>query len=268
MTSQDHRYVEEAGDTTFYGKGGIPVVGGDGVSKMFMLGMLKPKTELRVLRQQIIDLQDSILADPYFAGIASIEKRKLKGGFFLHAKDDVPEIRLKVFELISSMECRFEAVVARKDYGIYSRKHNSNEDEFYADIMSHLLKSKLKRDSKLILTVAERGKSTRNVVLERALDIASDRFRRNHKLEPTRDLINFDVQTPKTEPILVIVDYLNWSIQRLFEKGETRFYDSVKDKIKLVIDLYDTAHYEKWGNYYNPERPLSASNKIEGPSQH
>lgn len=268
MAQKDHRYVEEAGDTTFYGKGGVPIVGNEGVSKSFMLGMLKLKGDLQLFRQQILDLQNEILSNPYFRGIPSVEKRITKGGFFLHAKDDVPEIRLKTFELIGQMDCRFEAVVARKNYGIFARKHNSNEDEFYADVMSHLLKSKLKRDNKLILTVAARGKSTRNVVLERSLDIASDRFRRRHDLEPSRDLINFDVQTPLSEPVLVIVDYLNWAIQRVFEKGETRFYDFVKDKIKVIVDVYDTEHYANWGNYYNPDKPITAQNKIEGPSQH
>ncbi len=36
-----HRFLDEAGDTTFFGKGKIPIVGSAGVSKAFILGMVK-----------------------------------------------------------------------------------------------------------------------------------------------------------------------------------------------------------------------------------
>lgn len=70
---------------------------------------------------------------------------------------------------------------------------------------------------------------------------------------------------PLQEPLLNIADYLCWTVQRVFEKGETRYYDFVKEKISVVVDLYDTDRYEGFQNYYSPKKPLTAENKISPP---
>ena len=72
----------------------------------------------------------------------------------------------------------------------------------------------------------------------------------------------FNVTKPLQEPLLNIADYFCWAIQRVFEKGETRYYDFVKEKISLVVDLYDIDKYEGFKNYYTPKNPLTAENKI------
>jgi hypothetical protein len=116
-----HRFLDEAGDTTFYGKGKIPMIGSDGVSNYFLLGMLSVNQPLDEVRKAVIALQDSIVNDPYFLDIPSIKKKKSANGYFLHAKDDIPEVRKLVFELIKSIDCRFDAVVGKKDYRVYEK---------------------------------------------------------------------------------------------------------------------------------------------------
>lgn len=76
--------------------------------------------------------------------------------------------------------------------------------------------------------------------------------------------IVFNVQNNNTEPLLNIADYFCWSIQRVFEKGETRYYNYLMEKIPVVIDLYDSDKYKQkgWKNYYGPKNPLTAANKI------
>ena len=135
-TFQYHRFLDEAGDTTFYGKGKTPLIGADGVSNYFILGMLTISEPISEVRQKVIQLQESIANDPYLLEVPSIQKKKSKMGYFLHAKDDVPEVRKMGFELIKSINCHFDVVVGRKDYNIYEKKHNGNQAEFYADMFS------------------------------------------------------------------------------------------------------------------------------------
>lgn len=55
--------------------------------------------------------------------------------------------------------------------------------------------------------------------------------------------------------------------KRVFEKGQTRYYDYLREKIRLVVDLYDAEKYDGNRNYYNPKRnPLTAQNKIGPPT--
>ena len=72
----------------------------------------------------------------------------------------------------------------------------------------------------------------------------------------------FDVNKPTQEPLLNLADYLCWAVQRVFEKGEIRYYNLVQSKISLVVDLYDTDNYKNWGNYYDKKNPLTVENKI------
>lgn len=60
-----------------------------------------------------------------------------------------------------------------------------------------------------------------------------------------------------------ISDYFCWSIQRLFERGETRYYNFLKDKISLVVDLYDAENYANSGNYYTVKKPLTNSEQAK-----
>lgn len=87
-----HRFLDEAGDTTFFSKGKIPIIGQKGVSKVFILGMLHIKQDLQKVRQEIIILQQQLEQSRYYQSVPSVIKRVQQGGFYFHAKDDIPEI--------------------------------------------------------------------------------------------------------------------------------------------------------------------------------
>lgn len=256
-----HRYLDEAGDTTFFGKGKVNIVGQNGVSKCFILGVVKFKEPLKEIRQKVLDLQQTVCGDPYFNEVPSIQKKIVKGGYYFHATDDVPEVRKVFYDYIKTINCSFEAVVGRKIMGIYINKHNGKESEFYADLLSHLIKNKLNKGGKLILDVASRGNSTKNHNLQSALQKAITRNSKRGK--PVATNVVFNVQNHLTEPLLNVADYFCWSIQRLFERGETRYYNFLNDQISLVVDLYDTANYKNSGNYYTVKRPLTKANKLK-----
>ena len=102
----------------------------------------------------------------------------------------------------------------------------------------------------------ERGKSTKNHNLELAFLKAKQRFsKKNGNLNMKTEIV-FNVNYPTNDSLLNLADYFCWTIQRVFEKGEIRYYNFIKDQIKLVIDVYDTNNYDKWKNYYDNKRIL------------
>jgi hypothetical protein len=187
-----HRFLDEAGDTTFFGKGRVPNLGQPGVSLSFGLGMVKFAAPTVEVRGQIEAL-----------GLA-VEQ------------DD-------------------------------------------------LLKNKLSLGQRQVITIAERGKSTRNHVLELAMAKARERFAKKKDPAGISPDVVFNVQTPRTEPLLCVPDYLAWAVQRVFERGDTRHYDFVRERVSVVVDLYDAARYEGSRNYYSPRRPLTSENKLGPP---
>ena len=57
------------------------------------------------------------------------------------------------------------------------------------------------------------------------------------------------------EPALQVVDYVNWAVQRAFERGEMRYFEYLRDKIELVWDVFDFEKYKlKEGNIYDRRR--------------
>ncbi len=264
--NSDYRFLDEAGDTTFFGKGKIPIIGQNGVSNTFIIGMLKIKEDISKVRENVRMLQKNI-SENKFLHVPSVLKKIQSNGFYFHATDDIPEIRMIFLDFIRKIDCSFEAVVARKIPSIFLNKHNNKEDEFYADLLSHLIKNKLNADRKIILIIAERGKTTRNQVLDNSLKKAKERYFNNNSNSNRElsDVVVFNIQNQITEPLLNIVDYFCWSIQRVFERGEVRYYDYLKDRISLVVDLYDKDNYEKNKNYYRRNNPLTEKNKISPP---
>jgi hypothetical protein len=265
---KNHRFLDEAGDTTFYGKGKTDILGKQGVSLCFILGMVKFKEPLQQIRDAVVELQNKVAADAYYQ-VPSILKKKGNQGYFFHATDDIPEVRKLFFDYIKNVNCSFEAVVARKSIERYETTHKGKQEYFYADVLSHLIKNKLTKNEKMVLHISEKGSSTKHTNLNLALRKAIQRYKNNQGgNKSSKDIsteIVFSVEYPTKEPLLNIADYFCWSIQRVFEKGEDRYYNYLKDKISLVIDIYDKNNYKNWENYYSEKNPLTSKNKISPP---
>lgn len=257
-----HRFLDEAGDTTFFGKGKAPIMGKDGVSKSFAIGMVKFNEPLNEVREKIITFQNKIATHPLYKDIPSVKKRVENGGFYFHAKDDLPELRKDFFDIINTIDCSIQIVVARKEITRFVHKHNAKDAEFYADLLSHLIKDKFKKHNRLVLNIAQRHSSTKTNNLNLALEKAITRFIKKFNGAELQAKVVFNVLQFTQEPLLAIPDYLCWAVQRIFERGETRYYDYMINKISLVVDLYDTEHYKNGENYYTIKNQLTAKNEI------
>lgn len=260
-----HRFLDETGDTTFYGKGRKLIVGQDGVSLTFGLGVVRIDRPLADVRREVCALEKQVEADPLLNTIPSVQKRVTSGGFFFHACKDTPDVRAVLLRYLRELPCEAEMVVARKIPALFEKQHHGREEEFYADLLAHLVKNRLKRAGTLVLNVAERGSSTREKVLTDALRLATERAAKKWGDENLKARAVFNVQNPRTEPLLTVSDYLCWAVQRVFETGEARHYNYLAEKIRLVVDLYDRDKYEGYRNYYDKKNPLTAENKLGPP---
>jgi hypothetical protein len=260
-----HRFLDETGDTTFYGSGNKLIVGQQGVSLSFGIGIVRIDRPLAKVRAEITSLQRQVEGDPLLNTIPSVRKRIQSGGFFFHACKDTPDVRTVLLHYLHDLSCEAEVVIARKIPALFETKHTGREEEFYADMLSHLLKRRMMRDRKLVLNVAQRGSSTREHILSDALWLATRRAVDWQGVEAIKTHVVFNVQNPRTEPLLTVSDYICWAVQRVFEQGDVRHYNYLTDKIRLVVDLYDRAKYDGNKNYYNKKNPLTAANKLGPP---
>ncbi len=246
-------FVEESGDPTFYDRQGRLIVGREGVSPILILGFIKTN-EPKSLRAALETVRQEITQDTYLRGIPSLTKSLVA----FHAKDDSPEIREKVYKAIVSLDFTSELFVARKIQNIFNKTHHRNENEFYDDLIRRLFINKLHVSTKNEIYFAVRGNKTRQLPLQKAIDSAKVAFEEKWKKKIDSEIAIYP-QSSSGEPCLQIIDYINWAVQRAFVRKDMRFYRFIENKVKYLVDIYDTVKYPK--NFYSVKNKFDI-NKI------
>jgi len=241
-------FVDESGDPYFYNRKGNLIVGNEGCSDILILGFIKTE-QPELIRQKIIALQNIISNDEYLMQIPSVKKSVL----FFHATDDSAEIREKVFKLIRELPFKGEFIVARKLENVFIKRHRKSPNLFYDDLVSKLFQNQLHKSKENIIYYAVRGNRARQKPLEEAIRTGVLTFEEKWKIKVDSE-IKILPQRPVGEPCLQVVDYMLWSIQRALVKGEMRYYNFLKEKVSLIVDIYDFDRYPN--NYYNKRNPF------------
>ena len=226
-----------------------------------MLGVLEV-ADPAALAAALNGLRVSLLADPYFHGVPSMQPASRKTALAFHAKDDVAEVRREVFRVLLQHDLQFFAVVRDKQRVLdYVQRRNQNDlgyryqpNELYDNLVARLFKNRLHLSPEVKVCFAARGKSDRSAALRQALQMAQARFQADWG-RPSAPALHVKQSTPAREASLQAVDYFLWALQRHFERGESRYAELIWPKVGLVhaVDETDTAAY---GTYYTKKKPL------------
>lgn len=255
-----HFFVDEAGDLTLFDKKGRSLIGKEGVSEYFMIGMIELPDPYEAHRE-LEDLRDELVNDPYFSGVPSLQPGGKKTALAFHAKDDTAEVRREVIRALDYLEGKVVVGIRHKDvlireyrilYSQTGRKGSPND--IYNDLVTRVFKGKLHPANNNEIVFARRGKKDRTKALEEALEKAG-RYaapRRVRKHMPGKVISAY----PHEEAGLQVIDYYLWALQRLFHKGEERFYRALEPQYELVMD-FDDKRNRRSGQWY------SATDKLE-----
>ena len=255
-------FVDEAGDGTLFAERGRVIVGTQGCSRYFILGMLDVINPGE-LNTQINVLRADLLADSYFQNVPSMQPAYKKTALAFHAKDDLPEVRREVFSLLMQHQLRFFAVVRDKLKVVaYVHQRNVNQvgyryhpNELYDYMVRRLFKNLLHKEDGYNIYFSKRGKEDRTAALIQALNMTRQRFAEDWGIQSSA-IINVYPHTPLAQGGLQAVDYFLWALQRFYERREDRYLNYIWPAIRLVHDLDDTRNYP-YGRYYTQKRPLT-----------
>lgn len=241
-------FVDESGDPTFYNRRGNFIVGKEGCSPILILGFIETRNP-HPIRNAVLELQHEIVNDPYFRSVPSIRKTAVA----FHAKDDVPEVRYRMFKLIASLDFTAQFIVARKVERVFQDRYQASERLFYSDLISCLFHNVLHRYEQNYIYFAKRGSRDRQVPLSNAILAAAQRFEKKSGTAVATTQ-HVQAQSPQGEPCLSVVDYMNWAVYRAFVLGEMRYYQTVEEKVSLLVDQYDPENHRS--HYFNRRNPL------------
>jgi hypothetical protein len=256
-----HFFVDEAGDLTFFDKRGRVIVGDTGVSHTFMLG-IGETADPGLLAGHLEDLREQLLSDPYFAGVPSMQRSAGKTALAFHAKDDVPEVRREVFRLLANADLKLYVGVRRKKrmaVGLQAEFDRSGvkqrPEAVYDDLVTRLFKERLHQADRNHIIFARRGKADRNVALNGAIQRAKREFDARWRKGIDRPT-TISSSVPSETICLQAVDYCLWSLQRMVERREERYFGLLRDKFRLILDRDDDRRFG-YGEYYTSRNPLT-----------
>lgn len=272
-------YVDEAGTPDIFDSKGRVNIGKEGCSNYFILGMLEVD-DPESLATAFTTLRLRLLADPYFNTAESFKPERKKTALIFHAKDDLPEVRVKVFDLLRSFasEIHFRAVVCDKE-SIRKREVANREanpgyrfqpDNLYDELCRALLAKFSRMADRFLLRIAKRGNKERNKAISTALEHAEADF--EQKFGVSRggvDAWEIKITDPHQVICLQAVDYFLWALQRFYEPRihqttgeitrEIRYLDAMWPQVSQIHDMHFGAEH---GTFFTRENRLTIDSRF------
>lgn len=243
-------YFDEAGEPQILGHRGVNLVQRGTASKVFMVGYLEtvsPKDFTKALN----DLRSELAADDYLREIPSFH-HSLE---MFHANKDCSEVREKVFKLLKTQNFSYYCIVARKNEDLFRKKFNMSQKALYKYLVSKLLENRLHQFKNIDLYFSSMGSVVRQSSMQQAVDAAIMSYNERNQID-NQSNIRVLIQQSSEIPLLQASDYVLWTIQRAYERSDFRYYNYLKEKIKLVYDIFDSKKYPD--NFYSETNPLEA----------
>jgi hypothetical protein len=241
-------FVDETGDATFYNRKGKLIVGDEGCSRQLMLGFIRLKNEPREMREKVLALHQEVRNDLYFQQLPSFAHTSLA----FHANKDAPEVRYLVFKLIRDLNFSACFVVSQKDEQLFQKKYRGRTNEYYDDLIARLFQNSLHQYTRNQICIATRGSRLRQKPLEQAVERARERFDNIYQVSRANTDVSIQMQNPKGEPCLSVIDYVGWAIQRAYTSGDMKYYNLIEEKIGVIVEL----NARKKPIVYNKRSPL------------
>lgn len=156
-----------------------------------------------------------------------------------HATEDPQSVRDEVFELIGSADFRIDATLLEKSK---AQPHLCDDESIYKMAwylhLKHVAPQVVGHSDRLFVVAAGIGtKRKRGRFYDAVYDVVSQVARcRSYRVA---------FWPASNEPCLQVADYCTWAIQRKWERGDTRSYDLISDKIATEFDVWSAGqtHY-------------------------
>jgi hypothetical protein len=241
-------FVDESGDPTILGRRGKNLMNEGLVSKTFMVGYVEI-SDPKELTRRLDALRDEIVKDEYLSGVPSLASTSNA----FHANKDCAEVKERVFRLLKREDFRAFIVVARKNEALFRKKFDLKPDKLYQYLVSKLFENRLHLYKHIDIYFASMGNIVRERTMWNAINEAIASFEKKWKKQNSNEIRVF-VQQSSQLPMLQVVDYVLWTVNRAYERNDFRYYRFLSEKISLIQDVFDVEKYPH--TYYTPQDPL------------
>lgn len=162
----------------------------------------------------------------------------------------LPELAAKVIVAI-----RRKSVLVTEAQALFRYGRKLRADNIYDDLVKRIFKNLLHKADENHIVFAHRGTSDRKDALKKAIIRAQRNFAKTWGTSISKPTYVHSA-FPADFVGLQIIDYYLWALQRLYEKGEDRFFLLLSNDYRLIMDL-DDKRRKPYGEWYKDSNPLS-----------
>lgn len=243
-------YFDESGSPEILGRKGINLVDTNKTSKVFMVGFIYTNNP-RQIYESLKAIHDGIIEDEYLSSVPSIISTKR----MFHANKDCAEVREKVYKTLAELDFGFQCIVARKDLSIFKSVYDLKTSNLYKDMVSKLMINRTHLNQKIDCYFSAMKNVVRKDIMEEAIRVAISDFSERLDVMVATDY-RVLVQNASESFQLQAVDYMLWAVFQAYEHHNFRFFNIIKDKVELVVDLFDVRRNSS-GEFYTKKNVLS-----------
>ena len=241
--------MDESGDPNFFGRRHKDLVQLGLSLPFFIVGYIETQDQNQIVKK-LSEVRASIINDEYLKDIPSV-KSSIKR---FHANKDCREVQERVYKAIKTMDFECYIIVARKIKEIFLNKFQGKKGGFYAYLVERLFENRLHLYSEIDIYFSKMENIIHDENMWKAIENARDRFRKKWPHKHTNN-IRILMQEPTHIAGLQVIDYLLWSIHRIYNHADMRYYNFLKDKIKLIHDVFFNKDF--YGEFFNSKNELT-----------
>lgn len=232
-------FFDESGKPEVFSSRGMNLVEKGFATKFLVLSAIRTSDQL-LLQQQIVDFRAKLLKDKTLNKIFSASYTLDP----LHANNDYPEVREMFYEFIASLDIQINVLVVEKMRCFPALQRDASR--MYGIMAGQLLKDIChKADMTEIIFSRKDSKLKLRELLEYEVDRVRLEFFKNNPELDQKFKLSYRHNHHYTHGGLQVADYVAYAIFQVFERGERKYYEIIKDKIGSIRDVCNKKYFTR-----------------------
>jgi hypothetical protein len=244
-----HYYIDESGSPEFYGKRKKLLIDKPGYSPFLIIGLVSILNRKRFV-SEINNFKKQLLEDEDLKHIYTLHQPD----WYLHAKGDHNEVRERFFNFLANMPFRGYFIIGRKNLHLFEKLHHGKEQEFYFDLVRHLLSGRFKEYSEYKIYLSSRSGNNLKSFSD-SIKQSIEHYNRITKRDDIEPQYTYSIIPNKSMPELSVVDYQLWALQRYIFSDDKSYFKKLENKYCFIYDIYGPER-ERKKRFYNAGNPF------------
>ena len=232
-------FIDESGKPEVYSAKGKNLVEAGLATHFLVIAAVRHANQLE-LQKEILDFKSSLLADQkltkIFSSAYSLDS--------FHANKDYPEVKERFYQFITTLNVKIDVIVVEKLKCFEALKLNPGK--MYGVMAGQLLKNICHQTGHTEIIFSRKDSKLK---LRQELEIEVERIRlefiKDHPELNNGVTLSYFHNPHYSHGGLQVADYVAHAVFQVFEKGNRKYYELIKEKIGKIHDLCNKKYFTR-----------------------